>query len=111
MQRHGRRLAAAIMGALARAGLPPADVIRAAQALSDVRIGPMRMLAPLTLSGLPSLRNLDGFNSGMNVLVFQFGQVGFSEADGLALANRITVRGAVCNLDSNRCYPGPPWRP
>jgi hypothetical protein len=86
-------------------------VIRAAQALSDVRIGPMRMLAPLTLSGLPSLRNLDGFNSGMNVLVFQFGQVGFSEADGLALANRITVRGAVCNLDANRCYPGPPWRP
>jgi AcrR family transcriptional regulator len=33
MQRHGRRLAAAIMGALAQAGLPPADVIRATQAL------------------------------------------------------------------------------
>ncbi|WP_158554006.1 TetR/AcrR family transcriptional regulator [Micromonospora deserti] len=33
LQRHGRRLAAAIIGALAEAGLPPADVIRATQAL------------------------------------------------------------------------------
>lgn len=33
LDRHGRRLAGAIIGALAEAGLPPADVIRATQAL------------------------------------------------------------------------------
>ncbi|WP_192810200.1 TetR/AcrR family transcriptional regulator [Actinomadura rudentiformis] len=33
LQRHGRRLAVAIIGALAEAGLPPEDVVRAAQAL------------------------------------------------------------------------------
>ncbi|GEC06718.1 hypothetical protein SSP24_43730 [Streptomyces spinoverrucosus] len=33
LQRHGRRLGAAITGALAEAGLPPTDVIRATQAL------------------------------------------------------------------------------